>query len=117
MMGFALRARDDGSAALVVRPHDLSGCDYEGVLVMPRAVADEIVRRGMVIRQEDAIRGIGRPGIVVDRRPEGDALIEVRADVADPTTVVSSSRLDAFVASGCSDKDPTTISWVVDPAS
>ncbi len=115
MTGFALKERDDGEVSLVVRRHDLSGCDYEHVLTMPRSIADEIARRGMAIRQEDAIRGIGYPGVVTNRSPQGDCLVEVRADVADPTTVVASGRLEQATCDMCVGRDPTCVLWVVEP--
>ena len=108
---------DDDRARLVIRRHDLSGCDYEGVLTMPRAVADEIDRRGMALRVEDSIRGIGNPGIVVVRRDDADSLVEVRADVADPTTVIASAEVDAVSAACCVHDDPVGVEWILKPGS
>lgn len=115
MTAFALMIRDDGDVSLVVRRHDLSGCDYEGVLRMPRSIADEIERRGMAFRQDDAIRGIGYPGVVTMRSTQGDCIVQVRADIADPTTVIAEGRIDAFTADACVGRDPVHIGWVVEP--
>lgn len=117
MTEFAMRLREDGDVSLVVRRHDASGCDYEHILTMPRSIAEEIERRGMAYRQEECIRGIGYPGVVTNRSPQGDSLVEIRADIADPTTVVASGRLDAATADMCVGRDPTTVRWVVDPRS
>jgi hypothetical protein len=108
---------DDGLARLVIRRHDLSGCDYEGVLTMPRMVADEIDRRGKAVRVEDSIRGIGNPGIVVIRRDDADSVVEVRADLADPTTVVASTEVDAVSAACCVHDDPVDVNWILKPGS
>lgn len=113
MTAFALLARNDGDDRLVVRRHDLSGCDYEGVCTVPRQVANAIVDRGIAIRIPDVIRFGGHPGIVVMDEPEGR--IQVRADVADPTTVIGECDLDPFTAAICVADAPAPIRWVVEP--
>lgn len=113
MTAFALVARNDGDDRLVVRRHDLSGCDYEGVCTVPRQVANAIVDRGVAIPASDTMRFVGRPGIVVMPEPEGR--IQVRADVGDPTTVIGECDLDPFTAAICVSGAPVSIGWVVEP--
>jgi hypothetical protein len=78
---------------IVVRRHDLSGTDYEPMLAVDRTVASALGSGGVVVRLRDTVHAPGRPGIVIDavNLPDG-LLCELRADVADPTTVI-----DTFV--------------------
>ena len=113
MTAFAFVPLPDGQARLVIRRHDLSGCDYEGVCTLPRQVADAIVERGVAIPASDSMRFVGRPGVVLLAEPEGR--IQVRADVGDPTTVVTECDLDPFTAAICVSGAPVPIRWVTDP--
>jgi len=74
---------------IVVRRHDLSGTDYEPMLAVDRTLATALGDGGVVVRLRDAMQARGRPGIVIDAADLPDGLLcELRADVADPTTVI-----------------------------
>lgn len=99
---------------VVHRRHDLSGTDYEPLMAVDRTVAIALGSNGVVVRARDAVQARGRPGIVIDAAdlPDGH-LGELRADVADPTTVI-----DTFLADGrmvrevLGDEAVQSIQWV-----
>lgn len=112
MKRFALSPISDTHAALIVLDLDDPETIIHEVLTMPHSVAQELQNRGRVARQEDCIRGIGYPGVIVNRRPLSNPSIEVRADCADPTTVISEALLNEAIADQCVGRDPFIIRWM-----
>lgn len=115
MQSFAIRGTADGGQAVVLRSHDLSGCDYETLVPVSTTVAEALDRAGVVVWASQPPAVTGRPGIVLTQ-VDDDALVEVRADVADPTTVIGAARMPTGAAQSCLPKsEMTSIHWVVPP--
>jgi hypothetical protein len=104
---------------VVLRRHDLSGTDYEPLVAIDRSLAIALGSRGVAVRARDAVQARGRPGIVMDADevPEGH-LAEIRADIADPTTVMETFRSNAgMISEVLGGQDMLDLAWVgVPPA-
>lgn len=104
---------------VVLRRHDLSGTDYERLVAIDRSLAIALGTSGVVVRSRDAVQARGRPGIVVNAEEiPGGYLGEIRADVADPTTVMETFLSnDQMIGEVMEGHDMLRIQWVgVPPA-
>jgi len=104
---------------VVLRRHDLSGTDYEPLLPIDRSLAIALGSTGVVVRARDAVQARGRPGIVMDAEEmPGGHLGEIRADVADPTTVMTTFlTTDAMIGEVLAGSDVLQLQWVGVPPS
>ena len=83
-------------ARLVHRIHDMSGTDYEGIAEIDFGFAFEMGREGVVLKEADAARFSGRPGVVFCPCPSaGKSILDIRRNVADGGTSVRKLRVDA----------------------
>lgn len=115
MQSFAIRGTADGGQAVVLKSHDLSGCDYETLVPVSMTVAEALDRTGVVAWATQPPAFTGKPGIVLTQIDDG-TLVEVRADVADPTTVIGAAKMPTDAAQSCIPKGGvTSIRWVVPP--
>lgn len=90
------RDRDGGDiVSLVHRRHDLSGTDYEGLARIEMDLALVLGRGGVVLREGDAPRHAGRPGVVFCPSDHAGAVeMEIRTDVAESGSAVKRLRVD-----------------------
>jgi hypothetical protein len=117
MHEIAIKMGRDGKPILVHRSHDLSGTEYERLATLSRPVADRLVDVGVVTwLKEDSLHH-GVPGVLFQRTEDRiEADFVVRADAADPTTVVASGKIALRDALNCVDPDQTLgLDWIVPP--
>lgn len=106
----------EGHQAIVHRRHDLSGTEYSTIVPISREVADAIDRNGLAVWGHQPHGIHGRPGVVLSDAGDGHALVQVRADVADPTTVITEGRMPLQDARLCVDQDTgADLGWLVPP--
>lgn len=117
MHEIAIKMGRNGEPILVHRSHDLSGTDYERLATLSRPVADRLVDVGVVAwLKEDALHH-GIPGVLfLKSKDRIEVPFVVRADAADPTTVVASGTMSLRDALSCVDPDQTLgLDWIVPP--
>ena len=93
-------ARPDGTETfrLVHRSHDMADTQYMPLMEINSTVASALGRNGVVVRGETVLSHLGQPGLVFLR--DGDRhMLELRADVADPTTTMHVIEVDPWLPS------------------
>jgi hypothetical protein len=115
MDSLEIKTTREGAQAIVHRQHDLSGTDYAHVVSISREVADAIHRNGLAVWGKQPPSVHGRPGVVLTDAGEGRANVQVRADVADPTTVIAEGTMPLDDARRCVPDDGQDLRWLVPP--
>lgn len=101
MQTIVILSRHGGRPCLAVRRHDLSGVDYDHVATIDEGVAQALEDRGLCLWSDDVALAAGRPAVVLHPAGSGRTRVEVRADAADPTTVIAGSEISSADARCC----------------
>lgn len=112
----ALRPSSDGRDHLVHRKSDLSGTDHQTLLRLDRSAARRLAESGCVSWKGEAIVCIGRPAVILTDDGDGRARLDLRADSADPTTIMETGYMDLSEALLCVPKGSVhSIDWILPP--
>lgn len=111
----ALKFCRDGRPVVVHRQHDLSGTDYARIVALDRIVANAIDARGAVAWADMAGQHAGRPGLILTPVDNDTVTAEVRADMADPTTLIETGRMSAQAARLCVPDGSAPLRWLIPP--
>ena len=99
VLNHAKNAKGEHRGVLVLRRHDLSGTDYERLGSIGIETATVLGRDGIAVLSRDAPGFRGVPGVVFSEAPPPYVeLLDVRTDVADPTTTVKTVLMHANVS-------------------
>jgi hypothetical protein len=108
-----------GRPVLVQRRHDAGGTSYEFVTAIEPGVAAALDDRGVCVWQNDSGLAHGRPAVVLstgEDTHDGMVDVEIRADGADPTTVLARAEMPARDARICvAQGEAVDISWILKP--
>ncbi len=116
MQTIAIHGGRDGMPSIVQRRHDLSGLDYELLVKVDRSVAGALCDRGSCIWSDDVELGRGRPAIVLHGEESDQVDVQIRADAADPTTVIARGRMSGADAECCVEHGSAEpIEWIGRP--
>jgi hypothetical protein len=108
MHAFVLKRIDADRCMVLMLENDC----HRPLLEVGRMVADALDRNGIILWQGRHQGVVGKPGIVlIDDGAEVD--IQIRADVGDPTTVISGTRGPTdLVRSAITEGETSEIHWL-----